>query len=66
MDVAGKVAVVTGGGGGIGRSLAVALADAGANVAVADIDGAAAGEVASTIGASPPDAMLQMNRTSRR
>ena len=50
MDVAGKVAVVTGGGGGIGRSLAVALADAGANVAVADIDGAAAGEVASTIG----------------
>ena len=42
--------MVTGGGGGIGRSLAVALADAGANVAVADIHGAAAGEVASTIG----------------
>jgi len=50
MDVAGKVAVVTGGGGGIGRALARALAGAGAKVAVADIDSTAAEEVAASVG----------------
>jgi NAD(P)-dependent dehydrogenase (short-subunit alcohol dehydrogenase family) len=37
-DFNGKSAVVTGAGGGIGRSIALALADRGVNVAVADID----------------------------
>jgi NAD(P)-dependent dehydrogenase (short-subunit alcohol dehydrogenase family) len=37
MDVAGKAAVVTGGGSGIGRGIALALARAGASVGVADI-----------------------------
>jgi NAD(P)-dependent dehydrogenase (short-subunit alcohol dehydrogenase family) len=36
--LAGKSAVVTGAGGGIGRSIALALAEQGVNVAVADID----------------------------
>jgi NAD(P)-dependent dehydrogenase (short-subunit alcohol dehydrogenase family) len=40
-DFSGKVAVVTGGGSGIGRATATAFADAGASVVVADLDDAA-------------------------
>jgi NAD(P)-dependent dehydrogenase (short-subunit alcohol dehydrogenase family) len=50
--VDGKVAIVTGGGGGIGGATARALAREGASVAVVDIDGARAAEVADTIRAS--------------
>jgi len=39
MKVKGKVAIVTGGGGGIGASLAAALLAEGASVLVADLDG---------------------------
>ena len=50
FDLAGQVAVVTGGGSGIGRAAAEILADAGATVAVADIDEASATGVAAAIG----------------
>ena len=45
--LAGKVAVVTGGGSGIGAATARYLADSGCGVVVVDIDGASAARVAS-------------------
>jgi NAD(P)-dependent dehydrogenase (short-subunit alcohol dehydrogenase family) len=42
MDFTGKVALVTGGGNGIGRAAAAGFARHGAKVVVVDRDGAAA------------------------
>jgi NAD(P)-dependent dehydrogenase (short-subunit alcohol dehydrogenase family)/rhamnose utilization protein RhaD (predicted bifunctional aldolase and dehydrogenase) len=44
-----RIAVVTGAGSGLGRSIAVGLARAGANVALADIDAIAANQTLETI-----------------
>ncbi|CAN5725005.1 SDR family NAD(P)-dependent oxidoreductase [soil metagenome] len=52
MDIDGKVAIVTGGGSGIGRALASGLAASGARVVVGDIDEAGAAETAGMIGAA--------------
>lgn len=49
MRLQGKVAIVTGGAAGIGKAIALALADAGANVAIADIQDAKAQVVAENI-----------------
>jgi NAD(P)-dependent dehydrogenase (short-subunit alcohol dehydrogenase family) len=49
MDVAGKVAVVTGAGAGMGRVIALALAGLGARVVVADVDGGGAQAVSMII-----------------
>ena len=49
LDLAGKVGVVTGGGGGIGRAIAQSLAQQGCQIAVVDIDLPRAEETASLI-----------------
>jgi len=50
MRLAGKVAIVTGAGSGIGRACAIRFAREGARVVVVDVDGAAAEATASEIG----------------
>jgi NAD(P)-dependent dehydrogenase (short-subunit alcohol dehydrogenase family) len=46
----GKVAVITGAGGGMGRDAAILFSEEGAQVCVADVDGSAAEETASAAG----------------
>jgi len=49
MDLKGKVAIVTGAGGGIGRAISVKFASLGANVVAADIKQEGAGETVSLV-----------------
>jgi NAD(P)-dependent dehydrogenase (short-subunit alcohol dehydrogenase family) len=53
LGLEGKPTLVVGGGSGIGRCTARLLASVGARVAVADLDGARAAEVATEVGGHP-------------
>lgn len=60
MKVDNKVAIVTGGGGGIGGALAKKLAQQGARVVVSDLDGESAQKVADEIKAWRPKAAVDL------
>ncbi|MDB5398878.1 MAG: putative short-chain type dehydrogenase/reductase [Rhodopila sp.] len=55
----GKVAVVTGAGGGVGREIAIMMADAGAKVIVADIGASLSGEGGSASPAQQTKALIE-------
>ena len=57
FDLQGSVAVLTGGGSGIGRATALALADRGARVAVSDLDADRAQETADLVLSAGGDAL---------
>jgi NAD(P)-dependent dehydrogenase (short-subunit alcohol dehydrogenase family) len=60
MDFAGKVALITGAGNGIGRAAALAFASRGAKVMVVDRDAAGAERTAGTIKQQGGDARFQV------
>lgn len=62
MQLTDKVAIVTGGGSGIGRAISLGLAREGANVAVCDINQPTAQETAALIG--PPSIAIQADVSS--
>ena len=73
LDVRGRVAVVTGGGSGIGAALCARLAAEGARVVVNDLSASAADAVAATIGAvshpgdaADPDAVAELVAVGER
>ena len=62
IDLRGKTALVTGGGAGIGHATACALATAGAEVVVADINAEASQQAIATFLAATPGARMRFAR----
>jgi NAD(P)-dependent dehydrogenase (short-subunit alcohol dehydrogenase family) len=59
QDFSGKVAVITGGASGVGRSLAFAFGRKGAKIAVGDVDRAAMEQVAKDLAADNIEAIVE-------
>ncbi|MEP5569153.1 MAG: SDR family NAD(P)-dependent oxidoreductase [Halioglobus sp.] len=59
QDFSGKVAVITGGASGVGRSLAFALGSRGAKVAVGDVDKSAMDQVAADLAAEGIESIVE-------
>lgn len=57
-DMSGRVAIITGGGSGIGRATALALARRGASIAVADLSAEAAERVAAEVRGAGAEALV--------
>jgi len=64
-DLAGKNAVITGGGSGIGRGMAIAFAEAGMNVVLADLDREAARAVQAEVEALGPRGLAVQTDVSK-
>jgi 2-deoxy-D-gluconate 3-dehydrogenase len=58
IDLSGRTAIVTGAAMGIGHGIARRLHEAGANVAIADVDESAAGAAAAELQGARPDSAL--------
>ncbi|HVV30397.1 MAG TPA: glucose 1-dehydrogenase [Mycobacteriales bacterium] len=65
MSLEGKVAIVTGGGAGIGEAIALAIARRGARVVIADIDETSGRRVVDDIVAGGHEAVFQRTDVSR-
>lgn len=61
FNLSGRVALVTGGAGLLGAEFCRTLASAGAQVVVADLDGAAAGQVAAALGGKQAAVPVQVD-----
>lgn len=66
MRLSGKVAVVTGGGAGIGKGIALRLAEEGADIVIADVDETTARETAAKIEALGRRALVVRTDVSRK
>ena len=62
LAIAGRVAIVTGAGNGLGRAEALALAGAGARLVLNDLPGDAVEAVAAEIGAAGGQAVVEIGR----
>lgn len=66
FDLSGRTAVITGGGGGIGRECALVLAEAGANVVVGDVKAQGIDETVDLVRAAGGKAMAVLTDVTRK